>query len=401
MGIDEDGARTLHRLALQCIVLRGLAAPGSLEPPLGGGGGDHEGQQQQQQQPRQPGAAALAFRAVCVGALPSGLVARDPECLQLALGALEAATGSGSPLPDRLAVAEAAVRTLLAVPFTRPPGPAAALRPLLAELVNPILARLAAALGEAERAPGPQVLHAVVEELQLVGHIVRFLDQAPTAGAGAGAGAGHATGPPTAASTGPPTAAGGGNGHGAGAGGQPPQEEHLALPLIAELWPLLERAAAVAAAGGARGARADDPYRAVLGQLFAVQRHLVVGLAPLVAPRLPALLAVAAHLYAATLHEGALETAGAAVEIFRRGVALGGAGAEEDACFAALLGATAGPTFNHLRSGVGPQECPQLVAAFFEMLLRFLQFRPGGESHPVVCWAYACRCLLKNARGLS
>jgi hypothetical protein len=302
-----------------------------------------------------------------VGALPSGLVAQDPECLQLALGALETATGGGSPLPDRLAVAEAAVRTLLAVPFTTPPGPAAALRPLLAGLVNPILARLAAALGEAERAAGPQVLYVVAEELQLVGQIVRFLDQAPTAGN----------------ATGPPTAAGGGNG---GASGQP-QEEHLALPLIAELWPLLERAAVVAEAGGARGGRADDPYRAVLGQLFALQRHLVVGLAPLVAPRLPALLAVAARLYTATLHEGALETAGAAVEIFRRGQ--GSGGAEEDACFTALLGATAGPTFNHLRSVVGPQECAQLVAAFFEMLLRFLQFRPGGES-PISPFSVCC-----------
>ena len=164
------------------------------------------------------------------------------------------------------------------------------------------------------------------------------------------------------------------------------------MPLVAELWPLLERAAAVVAAahppGGGRALGEDDPRRAVLGQLFQVQRHLVVGLSALVRPRLPALLGMAARLYGGCLHEGALETAGAAVEIFSSSSRRGQQGQqqgqgqgeeeEENGCFAALLAATGGPTFAHLRSGVGAQECPQLVAGFFGMLLRYLEFRPAG-----------------------
>jgi len=90
-------------------------------------------------------------------------------------------------------------------------------------------------------------------------------------------------------------------------------------------------------------------------------------------------LRVIVGLFEETLHEGALETVGHVVEMFpeREGGMEGGNGGStsDDSVFADLFMAMANRTFTHIRAGNPPQECPELVSAFFDMSLRFLTFR--------------------------
>ena len=301
-GIDEAKARLLHQLALRCI-LQGLSRRDVDSQP-----------------------AAMALRAVCVGALSSGIVATDPDALALVLGALGQAEQGQADMADKLVVVEATIRTLLVSPDLDQA------RAMLQHFAGPLFERMNGALG-AFGQPGVDaavLLQTLADTLQLVGQMIRFLD---------------AKGPQEAA--------------------------HVAQDLVEWLWRVLEKVADVTSLG--------EVARPVLDQLFPLYRHLVGGLKSLVAPHLPGLLSLVVRLYNDNLHEGALETVGHIVEMFPEAQAAGngnGNGGETSAAFADLFTAMSIRTFEYVRAGHLPQECPVLMAAFFDMALRWCSFWP-------------------------
>ena len=207
-------------------------------------------------------------------------------------------------------------------------------------------------------------MQGVCEGLQIVGQVIRFVDVAL---------------PKTVSAA---TAAGGGqNGSGNNGGGSSPQA-HLAQDLVNAVWPLLEQTAQLAGSISRQqqqGGGKSDVCTSLLDQLFALYRHLIVGLRLLVARRLPGLLSTVVQLFGDTAHEGALETVGQVVEMFNEGVLPGVAEeAEAAATFAQLFSAMCERTFAYIRNGHPPQECPNMITSFFDMTLRYLAFRPSG-----------------------
>jgi hypothetical protein len=240
---------------------------------------------------------------------------------------------------EPLVVVEATVRTLLAVADLEQA------RALLNEFTGSLLEDLEAVLNQlllmrgqgADGVGGSAMMH-VAERLQLLGQVVRFVDVKGSGEAAA----------------------------------------HVAQDLVARLWPLLEQTAALAKRGGGEGGGGGGGGVAVLvDQLFPLYRHLLVGLRALMAAHLDALLSVVTQLYADTVHEGGLETVGLVVELFPQGKEGEPQQQEQQhVAFSQLFSGMCSCTFTYLRAGHPPQDCPSLTAAFFDMSLRFLSFRP-------------------------
>lgn len=146
---------------------------------------------------------------------------------------------------------------------------------------------------------------------------------------------------------------------------------HVAQDLVGCLWPMLGQAAVLY--------QSDSE---VLDHLFVVYKHLLVGLRPLVAPRLQQLLVTISELYAATHHEGALDVVGTVAEIFTpdRLEGTGLQGATDHQAFSGLLATMCRHTWDYISNGHPPAECPGLVSSFFDMIMRFLSFRSTGQS---------------------
>lgn len=211
------------------------------------------------------------------------------------------------------------------------------------------------------------MVQAVGDGLQLVGQVIRFVDADTPSNRSTSSGGGRQNGSSFSAAA---------------------AQSHLAQDLVGAIWPLLEQTAQLARGTNGGG----SPYIELLDQLFPLYRHLVVGLRLLVAPRLSELLSTVVDLFGATAHEGALETVGQVVEMFKEGGATLHDANQAGATFASLFSAMCTTTFDFIRRGHSPHECPNLITAFFDMTLRYLAFRPTGKHMVTFLTRSSPRC---------
>jgi len=129
--------------------------------------------------------------------------------------------------------------------------------------------------------------------------------------------------------------------------------------VLSNIWPFMEKVAQNA-----------GQYESVLDEILTIHKQLLSNAPDLVAPHFSETVKFVVDAYQRTKHPSTLDTIGCAVEAFSP------ISGETETSFNQLLGHVTGITYNYVTTEKGPDECPQVIRAFFEMNQRYILFCP-------------------------
>lgn len=140
--------------------------------------------------------------------------------------------------------------------------------------------------------------------------------------------------------------------------------------VLDKVWPFLEKVA-----------RQACHIDVVLDNMLSIHKQLLSNAPELVAPHFSETVKFIVDAYQRTKHPSTLETIGSAIEAFSP------MSKETEASFNQLLVHVTVITITHMTSETNPNECSQVIRAFFEMNQRYILFCPSAL---VSCSQFSC-----------
>ena len=140
--------------------------------------------------------------------------------------------------------------------------------------------------------------------------------------------------------------------------------------VLGEIWPFLKKVAQ----------QAGD-YEAVLDEMLSIHKQLLSNVPELVAPHFSETVKFVVDAFVRTKHPSTLETISSAIEAFSP------MSRDTEASFNQLLVHITGITIAYMTTEKNPDECPQVIRAFFEMNQRYILFCPSAL---VSCSQFSC-----------